>query len=185
MRTQLKAAIVERTHRKSRVGPGVSLPVSTRFPQVRLNTNPVVVLTNFRHQKGRFLLRKLIFAGIFFCARFLSAQTQAPLGTPVGADQATLAFRQMELITRAARDANDEQARHTAEKQAEAYERLVFWQKANKFVALWEDFAARVNDHQTVDAKLAKKLSKAFHDLETSDGWPVRVLPANASEENK
>ena len=83
----------------------------------------------------------------------------------------------MELLNRAVLDANEERAQHTAEKQAEAYARLVFSQKANKFVALWEDFAARVNEHQTVDVKLAKKLSKAFHELETSDGWPVRVLP--------
>jgi hypothetical protein len=107
------------------------------------------------------------------------------MAAPVGVDQATLASRQMEMLGRAVRDANEERTRRTAEKQAEAYERLVFWQKANKFVTLWEDFAARVNEHQTVDAKLAKKLSKAFHDLETSDGWPVRVLPADLREENK
>lgn len=131
-------------------------------------------------------MRPLIFAGIFFCARFLSAQTQIPMtAAPVGADHATAAFREMELLGRAVQNANEEHVRRTAEKQAEAYERLVFWQKANRFVALWEDFAARVNEHQTVDAKLAKKLSKAFHDLETSDGWPARMLPSNANENSK
>ena len=100
----------------------------------------------------------------------------------VGADQATVASRQMEMLDRAVRDANEEQTKRTAERQAEAYARLVFSQRANKFIALWEDFAARVNEHQTVDVKLAKKLSKAFHDLETSDGWPARAVSSNAGE---
>jgi hypothetical protein len=130
-------------------------------------------------------LRRLILVSIFFCACFLRAQSPAPALPSVASDPASVAFRQMELFTRSVREANEDRARHTSEKRAEQYARLQFWQKANKFVALWEDFAARINENQTVDAKLAKRLSKAFHELESSDGWPVRTISANPTGENK
>lgn len=55
-----------------------------------------------------------------------------------------------------------------------AYEQREFYSKATQFVELWKKFAEQLNGQQTFDAKLAKKLSKAFHDLEKSEGWPVR-----------
>jgi hypothetical protein len=30
-----------------------------------------------------------------------------------------------------------------------------------------------LNEKKTFNAKLAKQVAKAFHDLEKSDGWPV------------
>jgi hypothetical protein len=48
-----------------------------------------------------------------------------------------------------------------------------FYAKAKQFVDLWEMFAAELNHKKTFNAKLAKQISKAFHDLEKSDGWPV------------
>lgn len=121
-------------------------------------------------------MRRLIFLSSFFCARFLSAQSQNPAPLPIGLDAPSLAFRQMEILERAAKEANEERAHHTAEKRAEQEAQLEFREKANKFVALWEDFVAHLNDKQTFDAKLAVKLSKAFHELEVSDGWPVRAV---------
>ena len=61
------------------------------------------------------------------------------------------------------------------EKKAEAFARQQFLERANKFVALWTEFAHKANDKQIFDVKLAKQLTKAFHDLEKSDGWPIRV----------
>jgi hypothetical protein len=63
---------------------------------------------------------------------------------------------------------------HAEAKRELAYEQSQFYSKANRFVELWTKFAAQLNGQQTFDAKLAKKLSKAFHDLEKSEGWPVR-----------
>jgi hypothetical protein len=37
---------------------------------------------------------------------------------------------------------------------------------------------SRLNEKQTFDVKLAKKVAKAFHELESSDGWPVREVAA-------
>jgi len=126
-------------------------------------------------------LRRLIFLSIFFCARLLSAQGQNPVpSSPTGSDPVSIAFRQMEIFERTVKDANEEQAHHTAEKRAAEEARLEFREKANKFVALWEDFVMHLNDKQTFDAKLALKLSKAFHELEMSDGWPIRAVASNS-----
>jgi hypothetical protein len=59
-----------------------------------------------------------------------------------------------------------------ARKQAEAQLRE-FYTKAHRFVELWRNFAEDLNSQKTFNAKLAKEVSKAFHDLEKSDGWPV------------
>jgi hypothetical protein len=48
-----------------------------------------------------------------------------------------------------------------------------FYAKAKEFVQLWRAFAAELNTKKTFNAKLAKQVAKAFHDLEKSDGWPV------------
>jgi hypothetical protein len=44
--------------------------------------------------------------------------------------------------------------------------------KANKFAVLWAQFTADVNTGKAFDTKLAKKLQKAFSDLEQAQGWP-------------
>jgi hypothetical protein len=46
--------------------------------------------------------------------------------------------------------------------------------KANKFALLWAQFTTEVNTGQTFDIKLAKKLEKAFSDLEQAQGWPSK-----------
>jgi hypothetical protein len=46
--------------------------------------------------------------------------------------------------------------------------------KANKFASLWAQFTAEVNTGKAFDTKLAKKLEKAFSDLEQAQGWPSK-----------
>ena len=92
-----------------------------------------------------------------------------------------MASRQMEFFTRSVREGREDQARHAAATRAQEVARREFQEKADKFVALWGDFATRLNQQQVFDAKLAKKLSKAFHELEKSDGWPVRAEPPQES----
>ena len=48
-----------------------------------------------------------------------------------------------------------------------------FYMKAQRFVTLWRKFAVDLDGQKTVNVRLAKQLSKAFHDLEKSEGWPV------------
>jgi hypothetical protein len=59
-----------------------------------------------------------------------------------------------------------------ARREAEAKLRE-FYAKAQRFVALWKKFTDGMNDQKTFNVKLAKEVSKAFHDLEKSDGWPA------------
>jgi hypothetical protein len=117
-------------------------------------------------------LRKLILVFLLFCTGFLRAQSRPPV-PQLGNDQPTLAFQQMELFSRYAHSLKDETAQHAAAKRDEEIARAQFWQKANRFVSLWAAFANRLNDKQTFDVKMARKLSKAFHELETSQGWPA------------
>ena len=80
----------------------------------------------------------------------------------------------MELFRQSAYNRSDETLREAAAARQEEIARLHFMTKANHFVKLWGDFMHRLNDQQTFDTRLAKKMSKAFHELETSQGWPLR-----------
>jgi len=65
---------------------------------------------------------------------------------------------------------NDAKKGGTA-KESQAIEE--FYLKARHFVDLWRAFAAELNEKKTVNIKLAKQISKAFHEMEKSDGWPA------------
>jgi hypothetical protein len=104
----------------------------------------------------------------------LEAQSSSPVPAVPGSDPASMVKLQMELFRQSVRDHNDEAVRRAAAARQEQVARLQFMAKANRFVKLWGDFVNRLNDKQTFDAKLAKKVSKAFHELEKSDGWPLR-----------
>jgi hypothetical protein len=56
--------------------------------------------------------------------------------------------------------------------QSEQYEERQFIQKANSFVRIWTEFTKEYNEKKTFNAKLASKLTRAFHELETSSSWP-------------
>jgi hypothetical protein len=47
-----------------------------------------------------------------------------------------------------------------------------FWVKTEKFIASWTAFACEFNKKGTFNVKKAKQASKAFHDLENTEGWP-------------
>lgn len=47
-----------------------------------------------------------------------------------------------------------------------------FWMKTEKFIDSWTALAREYNDKGTFNVKRAKEVSKAFHDLEKSEGWP-------------
>ena len=55
--------------------------------------------------------------------------------------------------------------------QARAIENR-FVKRANRVAALWANFTKEYNEKNTVNAKLAREISKAFHDLETDEDWP-------------
>lgn len=72
------------------------------------------------------------------------------------------------------RQHDDAAAPKLAEQRAAKEREREFCRKADDFVALWGQLASEMNANGTMNAKLAKRVSKAFHDLEHSDGWPAR-----------
>jgi hypothetical protein len=69
---------------------------------------------------------------LFFCARFLSAQSQGAVPQVSSTDPATAAFRQLEIFRRSVRQAHEERARQVAEKQAEQLARFQFREKGEQ-----------------------------------------------------
>src|SRR3954449_9189567 len=97
--------------------------------------------------------------------------TAAPLFAqkPLGQRQAeTLQMEQYGRIRDHSSLASEEQRRQAEWLQSD----LV--RKANKFALLWAQFTAEVNARHTFDVKLAKKLDKAFSELQKAQGWPGR-----------
>jgi len=47
-----------------------------------------------------------------------------------------------------------------------------FVSKTQEFAALWTALAREYNEKGTFNMKLAKEVTKAFHALEKSEGWP-------------
>jgi len=62
-------------------------------------------------------------------------------------------------------------ARQTAARREADAKSREFYSKAQRFVSLWKELSADMNRQKTFNVKLAKQVSKAFHDLEKSDGW--------------
>jgi hypothetical protein len=44
--------------------------------------------------------------------------------------------------------------------------------KTEKFIDSWTALAHEYNEKRTFNVKKAKQVSKAFYDLEKSEGWP-------------
>jgi hypothetical protein len=55
--------------------------------------------------------------------------------------------------------------------QAQLHERQ-FVNRANHVAALWTQFTKDYNEKHAFNAKVAREISKAFHDLEKDENWP-------------
>lgn len=113
-------------------------------------------------------MRKVAAVSILAFSQILSAQ--APRQTPDPADTILDRRIQQEAFEKWALDPDGKQKKAQAARESHAME---FYSKARQFVDLWQTFAAELNEKKTFNAKLAKRISRAFHDLEKSDGWPV------------
>lgn len=58
-----------------------------------------------------------------------------------------------------------------ARRQAE-YLQVRFVERMNRIAVLWSKMATDYNEKRVFNLKLARDLSKAFRDLENSEGWP-------------
>jgi hypothetical protein len=102
-------------------------------------------------------------------AALLILFTVAPLSAQQSLEQKRVEALQLDQYRRnrdLSSPAEEEQRRQAEWRQSD----LV--RKANKFALLWTQFTAEANARHTFDVKLAKKLEKAFSDLEKAQGWP-------------
>ncbi len=47
-----------------------------------------------------------------------------------------------------------------------------FMEKVRQFITKWDQFASEYNHKGAFNIKAARDMSKAFHELEHTDGWP-------------
>jgi hypothetical protein len=117
------------------------------------------------------MMRKILAVTIFLSCQILSAQGQnAPHALNYPAIDAERRLQQDSFEKWATQPEPERQAaerRETDEKFRE------FYSKAQHFVTLWKELTVAMNDQKTFNVKLAKQVSKAFHDLEKSEGWPA------------
>ena len=78
-----------------------------------------------------------------------------------------IAFREFE-------NRRSEIERQIALRRNAQYLESQFISKVNRFVQSWRTLVEEYNDKKVFNLKMAGEVSKAFHDLETSDGWPKR-----------
>ena len=104
-----------------------------------------------------------------------AAQISSPDAIPVNRvrDEKYLDLVRTELILQQV-ESQRAQMEMAERRQAQYLERQ-FIEKAKRFVELWEDLAKGYNEKRAFDIKKAKQLSKAFHELEESEGWPKPV----------
>lgn len=117
------------------------------------------------------VMRKVLAVSILFSSQIFWAQAP-PLSPqqPIPVEQETKRRAHQEAFEQWALDPDAQQKAASAKEAAATAE---FYSKARHFVDLWQALAAELNDRRTFNVKLAKQVSKAFHDMEKSDGWPV------------
>ena len=114
-------------------------------------------------------MRKVLALSLFLSFQILWAQdTEGRQRQPASGSELQRRLQQQAFESWVSTPNPDKAAK--AEEEARVRE---FYEKARRFVVLWQTFAATLSDQKTFDAKLAKRVSKAFHDMEKSDGWPV------------
>jgi len=79
---------------------------------------------------------------------------------------------QRELMLRAAEQRESQVEKEIAERRSAQYLEQQFVAKMNRFVVLWTALAEEYNAKSVFNIKLATEVAKAFHDIETAEGWP-------------
>jgi hypothetical protein len=113
---------------------------------------------------------KVVAVSLLFFAQVLWAQAPSLSSSPIATDTEWERRAQQASFQSWATDTSAPKRAASAKQAAEIEE---FYSKARHFVELWRALAVELNDKKTFNAKLAKQVSKAFHDLEKSNGWPV------------
>jgi hypothetical protein len=103
-------------------------------------------------------------------SQILWAQGGTQRQTPYTQNDADRRLAQQTFEQWASKPESERQAAARRETQEKLRE---FYEKAQNFVTLWRKFTLEMEGQKTFNVKLAKQVSKAFHDMEKSDGWPA------------
>jgi hypothetical protein len=76
-----------------------------------------------------------------------------------------------EFILRQLTDQPTRAETEAAKRREAEYRENQFIEKTSAFVQLWSQFATEYNEKGAFNLKLAQEISKAFHELERSEGW--------------
>jgi hypothetical protein len=76
-----------------------------------------------------------------------------------------------EMLLQQLGDRSTEMDFAVAQRQKAIFRQREFIERVHRFVAAWERFAKEYNRQGTFNAKSARDVSKAFHELEKSEGW--------------
>ena len=79
---------------------------------------------------------------------------------------------QHELILHSMEQKTSLVEKEIAERRYAQYLEQQFVSKMNRFIALWKALAEDYNTRSAFNIKLAREVTKAFHDLENGEGWP-------------
>jgi hypothetical protein len=111
-------------------------------------------------------LLQFITIGLFLSA-LLSAQEHRSADDPMERLRREFAFRELDM------QRSDIEREIELRRNARRLERQ-FMMKANRFVELWCALVNEYNSKRVFNIKLAAEVSKAFHDVENSEGWLKR-----------
>ncbi len=116
-------------------------------------------------------MRKVLAVTLLISSQILPAQPQiGPRQTSPLNDESQRRIEQQAFEEWATQP----EARRQAAARRQTEEKLrEFYAKAQRFVSLWKKLTQDMSRENTFNVKLAKQVSKAFHDLEQSDGWPA------------
>jgi DNA phosphorothioation-dependent restriction protein DptG len=112
---------------------------------------------------GRILLLAL-FIGLPLCA-----QVNRP--TQQETEQQQLWDRLLRRRLEEMHNGHDKLEEELAQRREAQIREWQFWSLLQRFVNCWKEMAEEYSTHGSVNPKKFKAVSKAFHDLERSDGW--------------
>jgi hypothetical protein len=100
-----------------------------------------------------------------------SVRSQDPRGRLIN-PSATVESISRDFLMQELEVGNTEAQYAAAERRDASFRERLFMEKVRHFVAKWEQFANEYNHKGAFNIKSARDISKAFHELERTEGWP-------------
>jgi hypothetical protein len=101
-----------------------------------------------------------------------SARSQDPRTDRLFSQAAAADYISREFLMQQLEAGSAETAFAAAQRREAGFRERQFIEKVRHFVAKWDQFANEYNLKGGFNVKAARAMSKAFHELESSEGWP-------------